>query len=228
MNERNRDLLDRLAAEYVLGTLRGPARRRFERLSARSELAGGAVRRWEDRFTGIALGVQAVRPSNRVWSDVVRRIDEIEHAQGRRHGVRPWQLALAASLVGIVVAFGWYRFGQDLRPETVAQFATTDGRELWRVEASHDTTKLSVAAIGSVDLQPEHSYELWALPEGGTPVSLGLMPTTGSASEALTDAQRAALLKSRKLAISLEPSGGSPTGAPTGPVLHVVDWVAQS
>lgn len=32
MNYRNPERIDRLAAEYALGTLRGPARRRFERL----------------------------------------------------------------------------------------------------------------------------------------------------------------------------------------------------
>ncbi|HXC59362.1 MAG TPA: anti-sigma factor, partial [Steroidobacteraceae bacterium] len=67
-------------------------------------------------------------------------------------------------------------------------------------------------------------YELWALqPGGAAPVSLGLMPRTGSANRKLTDAQRTALLAARQLALSDEPSGGSTTGAPTGAVLFVVD-----
>ncbi|MGH8263434.1 MAG: hypothetical protein ACRET4_08140 [Steroidobacteraceae bacterium] len=52
------------------------------------------------------------------------------------------------------------------------------------------------------------------------------MPTHGSASAWLTDLQRAALFASSKIAISLEPQGGSPTGTPTV-VLHVADWVVQ-
>jgi len=55
----------------------------------------------------------------------------------------------------------------------------------------------------------------------GQPVSLGLLPAQGAERRALTAAQRAALVGAKQLAVSLEPAGGSPTGLPTGPVLHV-------
>jgi anti-sigma-K factor RskA len=71
-------------------------------------------------------------------------------------------------------------------------------------------------------LDPARAYELWALPgSGAAPVSLGLMPKTGRSTLQLNDAQRLALSRSKQIAISLEPPGGSPTGAPTGPVLFV-------
>jgi anti-sigma-K factor RskA len=54
-------------------------------------------------------------------------------------------------------------------------------------------------------------------------VSLGLMPRSGRGTLQLSDAQRLALSRSRQIAISLEPWGGSPTGAPTGPVLYVAE-----
>jgi len=54
-------------------------------------------------------------------------------------------------------------------------------------------------------------------------VSLGLMPKSGQWTLQLNDAQRLALSRSKQIAISLEPPGGSPTGAPTGPVLFVAD-----
>ena len=62
--------------------------------------------------------------------------------------------------------------------------------------------------------------------EGAAPVSLGLMPKSGRDTLELNDAQRLALSRSRQIAISLEPPGGSPTGAPTGPVLFVADVAA--
>jgi anti-sigma-K factor RskA len=49
------------------------------------------------------------------------------------------------------------------------------------------------------------------------------MPKNGRATLQLNDTQRLALSRSSKIAISLEPPGGSPTGAPTGPVLFVAD-----
>jgi anti-sigma-K factor RskA len=71
------------------------------------------------------------------------------------------------------------------------------------------------------DLESGKALELWALPDGGSPVSLGLLPTQGEFHRVLTAAQRTALAGSKQLAVSLEPAGGSPTGLPTGPVLHV-------
>ena len=71
------------------------------------------------------------------------------------------------------------------------------------------------------DLPPGKSHELWALPEGGTPVSLGLLPHTGDHHRVLNASQRTALAGSKQVAVNLEPEGGSPTGAPTGPVLLV-------
>ena len=51
------ELADRLAADYVAGTLRGPARRRFEALLPGSAPAVQAVREWEARVAGLTEGV---------------------------------------------------------------------------------------------------------------------------------------------------------------------------
>jgi anti-sigma-K factor RskA len=68
-----------------------------------------------------------------------------------------------------------------------------------------------------VTLQADRALELWAVPPSGAPRSLGLI-----AGNAATVVRRDKLLDgTAALAVSLEPSGGSPTGAPTGPVLYV-------
>ena len=84
-----------------------------------------------------------------------------------------------------------------------------------------DREELSVRVQNVYDLPTGKAHELWALPEGGAPVSLGLMPHMGDRRVVLTAAQRTALANSKQIAVSLEPEGGSPTGAPTGPVLLV-------
>jgi anti-sigma-K factor RskA len=59
------------------------------------------------------------------------------------------------------------------------------------------------------------SLELWAIPPGQAPQSVGLVSPEG-----LTALRRAqGLAGVQQLAITLEPPGGSPTGAPTGPVI---------
>jgi anti-sigma-K factor RskA len=93
----------------------------------------------------------------------------------------------------------------------------------WRVELLGDNRELAVHAQAAHALEVNQSLELWVLPAQGNPVSLGLLPRTGDARRVLTAAQRAALAGAKQLAVSLEPTGGSPTGLPTGPVLHVAE-----
>jgi anti-sigma-K factor RskA len=69
-------------------------------------------------------------------------------------------------------------------------------------------------------------YELWMLPNGGAaPVSLGLLPMMGEIALPLDAARTAILANTGTLAVSVEPAGGSPTGAPTGPVVYTAPLV---
>jgi anti-sigma-K factor RskA len=75
----------------------------------------------------------------------------------------------------------------------------------------------------------DYDYELWALPAGAPPVSLGVLPATGGASRhALSSRQLDALAASMQVAVSIEPAGGSPTGQPTGPVVLTAPLSAVS
>jgi anti-sigma-K factor RskA len=64
------------------------------------------------------------------------------------------------------------------------------------------------------------SLELWALPRGAQPRSLGLV-SDQKAILRLAAAADQSLGDVPALAVSLEPQGGSPTGQPTGPVLYM-------
>ena len=69
--------------------------------------------------------------------------------------------------------------------------------------------------------QAGRDYELWVLPKGGKPVSLGVLPSKGLFQRALSPAQEQALASSTQVAVSIEPAGGSPTGQPTGAIVFV-------
>jgi anti-sigma-K factor RskA len=229
MNYQRPQLLDELAAQYVLGTLRGPARRRFERYCKSNASALHAVRRWEDRLVDLLANVVPVAPSALVW-------DRVKFRVRREHGLKPkrpfatlgnWRFAAAAGIAALAIAFGvWTGFGPG-SSQLVATVWDQQQTQMWRIEAPRSRGELRVSAADNLALDPARAYELWALPgAGAAPVSLGLMPKSGRDTLELNDAQRAALSRSSQIAISLEPPGGSPTGAPTGPVLFVVDVVA--
>ena len=205
--------LDLLAAEYVLGTLRGAARRSFARRRERDPFVNRRVSAWEERFALLTLRLRPVAPSASVWLAIERRI-----GGASRSG---WRALAAAVALIAVLGFGWIVW-QELRPpQATAVVATESGTTIWRVELAARGDSLEVAAVGDVSVPAARSRELWALPEGAAPVSLGLMPASGTVRLALDDRQRAALAQAANLAVSDEPEGGSPTGAPTGAVLYV-------
>jgi anti-sigma-K factor RskA len=226
-------LIDSLAAEYVLGTLRGRARRRFEKWRAREWHVERRVQAWEERLVGLALRLSPMRPSPHVWTQIEKRIGATAApgtgpTRSNPDGGRISTLrALAASVAIFVVLVGGFAAWRATHPELLALATITNPNAVppaWVLSADADLRRLRVVALGGARPQSGKSFELWALPDnGGAPVSLGLMPDTGQLDRKLTDAQRAALSGASKVAVSLEPTGGSQTGAPTGPVLFVAE-----
>jgi anti-sigma-K factor RskA len=216
------ELLDRLAREYVLGTLRGAARRRFDALCSDNEAARRSVREWEDRLLELSLALEPVQPSAAVWTGIRRRLGSRARGAGVSSSVSGgWRFAMAAMLALAVAGLSWIYVTRTGDPAAIARLAPEGGPAIWNVETYPDRGRVRIVVTGEVPIQAGRSYELWALPEGGAPVSLGLMPTGRAEMRRLSDAQRSAVGLSRQIAVSLEPAGGSPTGAPTGPVLYV-------
>ena len=210
MKPRNPETIDALAAEYVLGTLRGAARRHFERWRASEWHIARRVAAWEDRLMPLLYSLPPVPPSPQVWAAIERRI------QRERRPLRPQRALAAAVALVAVLAGGFLVWRASVAPqfEVVAAIAPADAPPVWRIELDRDLTRLRAVAVGS---PPEHagrSLELWALPAEGAPVSLGLLPASGRVERTLAAHQAAALRVSPHVAVSLEPAGGSPTGAP--------------
>lgn len=215
----NDALIDRLAAEYVVGSLHGPARRRFARLVRDRADARFAVWRWERHFNALARSLPPEPPSSRVWQSVQRRVlpkTRREENTGSRWA-GSW-LALPAALVA-----GWLAvtFWSPPAPDSIAVFADQDTQTLWVISADYDAQSLKAAAINAPAAAANTTYQLWLLPVEGQPQSLGLLPGPSQSTETLLPESVALdLEQSGQLAISVEPAGGSPTGLPTGPVVY--------
>lgn len=227
MKYQNRELLEQLAAEYALGTLRGAARQRFERLLPQNPDALAAVRRWEDRLVGLTATITTVEPRAAVWHSIKLRLGhgKLEPARtfGWRHRSR---LALAAAIAVLAVGIALRLIIDTAPSRVIATIGTAQQSQWWRIAVSENSEQLQVTAFDAIAADATHAYELWALPDSGAaPVSLGLMPQSGVRQLFLNPRQRAALQQAGKLAVSLEPPGGSPTGAPTGQVLFVTEVI---
>lgn len=212
------ELVDRLAAEYVLGTLRGPARRRFERWRANTAHVDQRCRYWEERLMHLAKGLKPLQPPPSVWPAILKRLNITPHRAPHR-----WtrSLAVAASIVLVAGLAGllYWRSLPPVRATASSIISTKSGAEMWEVQVFGTTNRLVVQAANLPPRPAGHDYELWALPKDGNPVSLGVLPAAGTSTHVLTTMQQAALARSSQLAVSIEPTGGSPTGQPTGEVL---------
>ena len=111
---------------------------------------------------------------------------------------------------------------QSVSPQDIAVIQTSDAKAWWLVSKSQQ--KLQVKATTAVTDDIQHDYELWMLPaDGQAPISLGLLPQQGE--RVLNWQSQAEGIAIAALAVSLEPRGGSTTGAPTGPVLFTAEIV---
>ena len=88
------------------------------------------------------------------------------------------------------------------------------------VSATRNSDQLVVKRLDAGIVVPGKSLELWALPAGGKPRSLGLVAMQEKGILRMKAAADQSIGDAAVLAVSLEPSGGSPTALPTGPVLY--------
>jgi anti-sigma-K factor RskA len=231
MRYNNPQLVQRLAAEYVLGTLSGRARRRFERWMTDSYHVRSAVWHWERQLNPLAQAASSVQPRADVWERVLERTGaKAERAVTRERWFERlglWRgLSLVATAAAIVLAVLLARTPTEgVAPQTQQYVAVVNGeqsRPLWLVRVDVQRGRFAIKSINATAPAPTNSYELWILPAGGAaPRSLGLLPTgTASVDAALAAELRPLLASAQGLAVSLEPAGGSPTGAPTGPVVY--------
>jgi anti-sigma-K factor RskA len=223
MNLGRPERADALAAEYVLGTLRGRARQRFERAVRADRALGDAVQRWEERLLPLAEGLVPVNPPERVWRAIQARIGSAPASRSTLWSSLGWWRGLALVSLVAVVALSVLLLrpmGERAEGTVVAVLAGSDAKAALVASADRFGRYLTIKAISRIDVPADRSLQLWMLPSAGNPQSLGVIDTTTAARVALSAPADEALRNIPALAVSLEPRGGSPTGSPTGPVLY--------
>jgi anti-sigma-K factor RskA len=250
---RHPELLDRLAASYALGTLRGRARRRFEAIARQSPVVRASALLWHERLVALTELQPGEMPGPNVW----KRIENLVAAErpGPARAAPPaasrwWQWSalagglatLAAVVVAVQLARGLDHSERELaqlreqgtqlaqrnaqlaaqlqaQPEIRYVAVLADEKSSAAILATYDPkhNALTLKRVATIQEGPDKSLQLWALPTGGAPRSLGVL---GSEPVVKLLAVEHQLQQAPALAISLEPKGGVPgEGGPTGPVL---------
>jgi len=223
-------LVDALAQQYATGTLRGAARRRFEALLPGHPLLRDALSQWQGRLMPLTAAIAPHAPPRRVWRRIEQRLWPAPAALRWWQQLSLWRgvsaLASAATLALVLLLL--LVLPGPVQPPVVvvlqgtgAGLGSAQGVSSFVASVSADGRALVTRPLLPVSLEVNRVLELWSVPPEGAPRSLGLIATDGVT---VIDRKRlpALLLKggTAALAVSIEPTGGSPTGAPTGPVVY--------
>lgn len=200
-----------LAAEYVLGTLPLAERLTVEAMIESDAAFAAVVDEWRDRLAPLNDGYEEVPPPPALLNRIEARLFPAPARKGRGGWLWGLVVGLAAAAVALVV------FTTVLRPPVPAQVtATLTGENQPLVVAARfdpGTGELTVERTAGPAAEPGKDYELWLIPEGQQPISIGLV-RDAALTIPLTE-----LPKGSTLAITLEAAGGSPTGQAQGPLL---------
>ncbi|HTM58886.1 MAG TPA: anti-sigma factor [Burkholderiales bacterium] len=212
--------LDALCGEYLLGALRGPARRRFDRALRDEPLVASRLRHWEGLAPRYSTAIE-IQPSNRVWQRLASSLELTRHRDPWYRRERFWIAVSAAMAVVLVIAFTLQVLQQrDVIDEVeIALLSGKDNAPQVSAHRSRDGRTLMLRSTRPLTAGAAKSYELWVIPaEGGDPVSLAVLASL-DARLAIPVPHAGRLKPGATLAVSVEPAGGSPTGKPTGPVI---------
>ncbi|HST01004.1 MAG TPA: anti-sigma factor [Usitatibacter sp.] len=205
-----------LAAEYVLGTLRGAARARFAALAARDARVAEAMRRWEAAFAPLAEDVPPVEPPERVWRAIEARIAPAKAA--RAPFWKPFSVIMGGVATVLVAFFLWTSLAPPAQPDFVAVLTAQDKTPRMMV-TMYRHEELRVKVMKPWKDMPDKGLELWAMAKDGKPRSLGMV-SNDNPETVMHFAQNDERFQDvSAFAVSMEPMAGSPTGQPTGPVL---------
>lgn len=236
---------DLLAAEYVLGLLQPEVRRQAQARLERDTAFAVEVGMWEARFAPWLQAIPAVAVPAELWARIRATLwqhelparSETIAAPARRslwdsmafwRGLAAGGFAVAAASVAALLLTTRQLPPPPAPPPVVVipapaapmvvSLRNDDGTTAYTatIDAANGTLTLVPVQLGG---DPSLSPELWLIPAGGQPHSLGMVDRAKAMVVSIPASLRSAAGADSLFAISLEPAGSSAHQAPTGPVV---------
>ena len=227
-----------MAGEFALGVLEGSELAAAQRRQWTDRNFADAVDWWNIRLASMGEATEALLPSAAVWRGIEAEIGRLQDdapqpiaLQPASRRPAPWSVATAlagAALAAVALALFLARPSslppiappiiEARGPQLVAQLQDEEsGRKLAGLIDAQNT-RLSLKIAG---LEPEagKAPELWVIPVGGKPISLGYIPQRGEFSRGLSSDEAALMREGATLAVTFEEDIGSRHEAPTPPIL---------
>jgi anti-sigma-K factor RskA len=220
------------AAEYVLGVLDAARRRSAETRLQRDPAFAGEVDAWERRLAPLIDEIVPIPVPFALWPRIQAAVGiasssasrSVEYPASFWQRLGLWRMLAASGFAAAAASlFALFLVMHEPMPRTTArEFVATmtreDGKTLFTATIDAATGRLVVVPI-MVDIPADRVAELWLIPPGDAPHSLGLVDPHHARPIVVPAALRTALGAKALVAVSLEPPGGAPHGQPTGPII---------
>jgi anti-sigma-K factor RskA len=218
-------------AEYVLGVLDADARAAVAHEVATTSEAAVAVALWQRRLMPLADEIDELTPAPNVWTRIHDTLqlatpDRAQPRKGLWDNLQLWRwlgIGASALAVALLVVVSLPRTARTPTVVSAGYMASTiqqdNGSTGWIATMDLEHARMVVVPAMPVAFAKGRAPELWLIPAGGKPISVGMIARDKPVTLTLDPALLAQLGPTAALAVSVEPMGGSPTGQPTGPVI---------
>jgi len=239
MNYSRPELRERLASEYVLGTLHGRARKRIQQLLHADRELQARVAFWEQQLLPMAAPLSAVAPSAEVWQAIAARVAPREQVVQARPGgllrglahvfdLRTLGSVAAGLFVGVAVTLMGPRLldrdaaevAESQLPQSyVGVLATADGRTGVIVSSRRHGTVMDVKQVQRVPVAAGDTLFLWTIEADGKTRPIGPVPQGSFVQVPLSEPSEKLFASATELAVSIEPANSAPV-QPSGAFVY--------
>ncbi len=229
MSGEDRDLL---AGEYVAGLMSPEAEQAFARRLTRDKALAALVEDWRARLAPLDDTAAAEPAPPALWDRIAASAAAAPAPARAAPRRAPWRfrsgwweslafwrgagLAAASAAALLLVALGVQTWRAERTPTMVAVLLSDAARPVAVVNTFEDG-RVELVPLAAIEVPQGRALEIWTMWDKALgPKSIGVIPRAETTPLRL---DRVPLAPDQFFAISIEPAGGSPTGAPTGPVV---------
>ncbi|HTJ56789.1 MAG TPA: anti-sigma factor [Devosiaceae bacterium] len=209
-------------AEFALGLLPAQEHEALARRLATEPALARELALWRRRFSGLDSEFAEVTPPAGVLERVEARVfpQPAARSSGLWNSLGFWR-GLAATCFALAIVAGGFALAPrpPLTGQELVAALEAEGSNIKFVAFYDEAAGMVRIAALSGDAAPNKDFELWAIHGTSPPVSMGVIPVGSKSDIAVPAAMRPGFVAGTVLAVTLEPKGGSPSGAPTGPVV---------
>lgn len=242
MAEQDRD---DLAAGLALGNLDAKERAEAERMSAVDSGFSSDVEAWQTRLAPLAEALPPVEPPAGVWQRIAQALPPVVSATDAsigavrneldrlRQSLNFWRYsAISGVAAALLVGVFWFGGLIDLQPSSeryVAMLNTQQGETGFLVTVDAAEEKVLIRSLGAT-APTQKAYELWVMKDDGSvPLTLGIIEAGQYVTLAMNkDMPMKDWDRGPKLAVSLEPPEGAPSGRSMGPIVYAGTVIRQT